>query len=338
MIWHGCLPVFSSAFSGNPSMSSFTPPRFYSCLRLATAAALLAVLIPCLPAQAAQPMDRYFLMGSGEMHLMNNRNGREAFVRLRNPNGSIDAAALAEVDRVFAYPGTTSDHISPRMLFALSYFADRAAPGKTIQIESAYRSPEYNNSIRKQGANAARTSTHLDGLALDFWIDGVDGKDLWQTIREKNCCGVGHYGGKTIHFDAGRPRFWEAATSGTKTTEPDYNRHLYLSTEYDRYQHGETVRLMLSGISTYGFGLRPTVEIVPDTGPRQPLGRVRLVAAPATACRSIPDRTVARTLAAPLPADLPPGRYRLRLGFCDKPFPQMPDEIISNPIELVRQP
>lgn len=319
-------------------MQSITRPGFFPPLCLAAAAALLTLFPPGMSAQAARPMDRYFLMGSGEMHLVNHRNGREATVRLRHADGSINPAALAEVDRVFAYPGAAGDHISPRMLFALSYFADRAAPGKTIQIESAYRSPEYNDNIRKQGANAARTSTHLDGLALDFWIDGVDGKNLWQTIREQNCCGVGHYGGKTIHFDAGRPRFWEAATSGTKTPGPDYNRHLYLSTEFDRYQHGEPVRLMLSGIATYGFGLRPTVEIVPEAEPRQPVGRVRLAATPATDCRPVPDRVTARSLAAPLSADLPPGRYRLRLGFCDKPFAEMPDEIISNPIELVRQP
>ena len=332
------MPLINSALLENLCMQSITRLRFFPLLGLAVSAALFTVLLIDLPAGAAQLMDRYFLMGSGELHLFNHRNGREATVRLRQPNGSINNAALAVVDRVFAYPGTTSDHISPRMLFALSSFVDQVAPGKTVQIESAYRSPEYNDSIRKQGANAARTSTHLDGLALDFWIDGVDGKGLWQMIRERNCCGVGHYGGKTIHFDAGRPRFWEAATSGTKSPEPDHNRHLYLSTEYDRYLRGETVKLMLSGIATYGFGLRPTVEIVSDTEPRQPLGRVRLASAPNTDCRSIPDRTVARAMAAPLSTELPPGRYRLRLGFCNKPFTQMPDEIISNPIELVQEP
>ena len=283
-------------------------------------------------------MDRYFLMGSGTMHLLNHRNGREARVRLHQADGSISQAALAEVDWVFGYPGSASDHISPRMLFALSYFADQAAPGRTIHIESAYRSPEYNHGLRQKGGNAARTSTHLDGLALDFWIEGVDGKQLWQTIREKNCCGVGHYGGKTIHFDAGRPRFWEAATSGTRSTQPDYNRHLYLSTDFDRYRRGETVRLLLSSIATYGFGLLPTVEIVSETAPHQPTPRARLAEGGTDACHPIGDRGAARLLSVPLPPDLPPGQYRLRLTFCDKPFTQMPDQISSNLFELVQRP
>ena len=121
-------------------------------------------------------------------------------------------------EQVFGFPTSEKqEHISPRLLFMLSYFSDLVAPGRMIAIESAYRSPDYNDKIRKKGANAARTSTHMDGMALDFWLEGVDGKKLWQTIREQDCCGVGHYGGKTIHLDAGRPRFWEAATSGTKT-------------------------------------------------------------------------------------------------------------------------
>ena len=299
-------------------------------------AVLLAVAPLCPSVQAAGSLDRYFLMGSGAMHLVNHRNGREAQVRLRHVDGSINTAALTEVDRVFAYPGGINDHISPRMLFALSYFADRAAPGRIIHIESAYRSPEYNDGLRKQGANAARTSTHLDGLALDFWIEGVDGKKLWQTIREKNCCGVGHYGGKTIHFDAGRPRFWEAATSGTRSPEPDYNRHLYLATDFDRYQRGDIAHLMLSSVAAYGFGLRPAVEIMADSAQPRPVASTRLAQAATSTCHAIGDRRAARFLSVSLPPDLPSGRYRLQLFFCDKPFAQMPDAIVSNPFELVR--
>ena len=37
----------------------------------------------------------------------------------------------------------------------------------------------------------------------------------------------------------------------------------------------------------------------------------------------------------PLPADLAPGRYRVRLAFCERPFARMPEAVLSNPIELV---
>ena len=154
-------------------------------------------------------------MGSGSLHLKNMRNNHEAKVNLLNQDGSFNEEALNKVDWVFGFPTEEKgEHISPRLLFMLSYFTDRLAPGKTINIESAYRSPEYNNQIRDQGNNAARTSTHQDGIALDFWLEGVNGKYIWETIRAKNCGGIGHYGDKTVHFDAGRPRFWEAANLG----------------------------------------------------------------------------------------------------------------------------
>ena len=275
-------------------------------------------------------------MGSGSLHLKNMRNNHEAKVNLLNQDGSFNEEALNKVDWVFGFPTEEKgEHISPRLLFMLSYFTDRLAPGKTINIESAYRSPEYNNQIRDQGNNAARTSTHQDGIALDFWLEGVNGKYIWETIRAKNCGGIGHYGDKTVHFDAGRPRFWEAATSGTRVKEPDYNRHLFLSTDFDRYRPKERARLAFSSISTFDFGVRPMVQIVRADEQQNPVATVRLDRAVATDCLRIGDRKASRLLSTSLPANLPAGRYKVKIDFCEKPFPQMPSEAFSNEIELI---
>lgn len=275
-------------------------------------------------------------MGSGKLHLNNLRNSREARVELLNPDGSLNDAAFAEVDRVFGFPTSEKqEHISPRLLFMLSYFSDLVAPGRMIAIESAYRSPDYNDKIRKKGANAARTSTHMDGMALDFRIDGVDGKELWQTVRQKNCCGVGHYGGQTIHLDAGRPRFWEAATSGTRATEPDYNRHIYLSTDYDRYRPGDTVRLSLSGISTFGFGIRPVMRVYPAAESASLLTEAPIRTEDASDCLVLSDRKASRFITSTIPGDLPAGRYRIELNFCQRPFTQMPESRYANEIEVL---
>lgn len=301
----------------------------------------LSVLVNCMSdvnVWAAPPKDRFFLMGSGVLHLENLRNNREARVELLNGSGQINESALDKVDWVFGFPTVAKgEHISPRLLFMLSYFADLVAPGQKIYIESAYRSPEYNEQIRIQGVNAARTSTHMDGMALDFWIEGVNGKNLWETIRAMNCCGVGHYGGRTIHLDDGRPRFWEAATSGTRTTEPDYNRHIYLSTLYDRYALKENLRLSLSGISTFGFGVRSTAELLKVGNPAETAVRIPLQASTGAApCMPLDTRKTTRILSTSLPATLPVGRYQVQLEFCQKPFPQMPDRVISREIEVIR--
>lgn len=287
--------------------------------------------------QAEPSQGRFFIMGNGVMQLKNHRNNREAKVSLLNVDGSLNEANFNTVDWIFGYPTREKgEHISPRLLFMLDYFAERLAPGTTIHIESAYRSPEYNEKIRSTGNNAARTSTHMDGIALDFWLEGVDGKKLWETIKAHNCGGIGHYGDKTVHFDAGRPRFWEAATSGTRSPEPDENRHLYLSTDYDRYAPAEKVRLALSSLSSFEFGVRPTIEVHRSGSRQQSLVALDLDQANGSSCVWLGSRKVSRFLTTTLPPDIGSGRYQLKLSFCNRPFARMPEEAFSNPIEIRR--
>jgi uncharacterized protein YcbK (DUF882 family) len=293
-------------------------------------------LLLALIAVSAFAFDRYFWMGSGNLFIKNLRNGEEVQLMLLRADRSFNETALAEADRVFGFPTKEKDeHISPRLLFMLSFFADQAAPGKPIMIESAYRSPEYNDAIRKQGANAARVSTHIDGMAVDFWIEGVDGKTLWEIIRNTNCCGVGHYGGKTIHLDAGRPRFWEAATSGTRSPEPDQNRHVYISTEYDRYQTGELMRFSISGASDFSFGIIPTIQVYPVNDLEHPITTMTFKNSDRTDCIMIGSRKASRFLYASMPHNLQDGQYRAKISFCNRPFEKMPSYIFSNVFEVL---
>lgn len=309
--------------------------KLFVLLMFSTFLSLFPTMHP-VPAQAASGSEPFFLMGSGKLHLENLRNNNEAQVSLLNKDGSLNDAAFIEVDRVFGFPTKEKgEHISPRLLFMLSYFADLVAPGKKIVIESGYRSPDYNEKISKEEDNVAKTSTHIDGMALDFWIDGINGKNLWQTVRSMNCCGVGHYGGKTIHLDAGRPRFWEAATSGTKTKEPDFNRHLYLSTDFDRYIPKAKIRLSFSGISTFGFGVKPSARLYSSADTEHPIADLQIVNGDKSGCFLLDDRKTSRFLYTEIPAKLPVGRYKIKVDFCRKPFEQMPSEIYSNEIELV---
>ena len=227
------------------------------------------------------------------------------------------------------------EHISPRMLFMLDYFSDLVAPGKMIFLTSGYRSPEYNDSLKKAGGIVAKTSTHMDGLALDFFIEGINGKELWELIREKNCCGVGHYGGKEIHLDASRPRFWEAATSRVDTNESDYNRRMFLSTDFDRYRPGQALRLSLSSVSNFGFGIRKKAALIADREGSQSLTEIDIQTQSNGDCLPINDRASSHRINLTLPPNIKEGRYRLQLDFCQRPFEQMPLNIISNEIEIL---
>lgn len=311
------------------SMIFFNPPKAFSVIFLA--GFLLILSLNICEAQNG----RYFLIGDGKIHIINDRTGKEAKVILLTPEGYLNKTAFEKIDEVFNFPTKSlSENISPRLIFMLDYFSDLVAPGKVIILESGYRSPEYNTNIRKKGANAAKTSTHIDGLAIDFRIEGIEGRKLWEVIKSHNCCGVGHYGGQTVHLDAARPRFWEATTSKVHTGESDYNRKIYISTDYDRYNDGETVRLSFSSVSDFGFGIKREVlitaasdiEILADKALIKNLGD--------SDCIMINDRKTSRFLLFEIPQDLESGRYRLRVDFCKRPFEQMPVKVYSNEIEI----
>jgi uncharacterized protein YcbK (DUF882 family) len=294
---------------------------------------------PATPASAQPPMAPFFLMGDGRIHIKNVHSKKEARVALLRPDGSIDEAAQEQIDAVFGFlPEEKGEHISLRLLFMLNYFSNQVAPGRTIFLTSGYRSPEYNDGLRRAGGNVAKTSTHMDGLALDFYIEGVKGRDLWEIIRQNNCAGVGHYGGREIHLDAARPRFWEATTSKVTTNESDYNRRMYLATDFDRYRPAQDLRLSLTSISNFGFGINTRAFLLARSEGQETVRELEIPDQTVTNCLPVQDRRAARSIRLTLPQDLQGGRYRIRIDFCQKPFDQMPDTATSNEFEILAHP
>jgi uncharacterized protein YcbK (DUF882 family) len=296
---------------------------------------LLGFLIFSLPAFSwASASDRFFIVGNGTVHIRNAKTGKEAIATLFTADGSLDEEGFNRIDEVFGFPTKEKgEHISPRLICMIDYFSDRVASGKVINLDSGYRSPTYNSTIRDAGGNVAKTSQHIDGMAIDFNIEGVDGRQLWMMIKDRNCCGVGYYGGTDIHLDSARPRFWEAATSKVGTGESDFNRRIYLSTDFDRYRIGEKVRLSLSSISNFSFGIQRTVHLVSaETGTVTP---ARIIGEKDADCLMIDNRKASRFIFINLPESLPTGKYRVRMDFCSRPFPEMPADTLSNEIEVL---
>jgi uncharacterized protein YcbK (DUF882 family) len=286
-------------------------------------------------ARAESARDRFFLMGDGVLHIKNTHTHMEISASLFAPDGSLNEDGLAKIDSVFGLDsGQKGEHISLRLLGMLDYFSDLAARGKTIHLISGYRSPEYNTSLRNAGGNVARTSLHMEGMAIDFYIEGVSGKRLWNLIKNRGCCGIGYYGGDWIHLDSARPRFWEEATSKARTDASEFNRRIYASTTYDRYRPGEAVNLSLTGVSNYGFGISSSAALVNDPEGAGMAATVNLHSTEGTDCLWIGDRDAGRSLSFLLPRDLKPGRYRVRLEFCRRPFEEMPPRTVSNEIEV----
>lgn len=277
----------------------------------------------------------FFLAGDGQLSIRNVNNGRTATVELVDADGKLIPASFDKIDQVFGFPTVEKkEHISLRTLFMLDYFSDQFAPGKTVNLHSGYRSPTYNQGLRNKGRLAARTSTHMDGMAIDFSLPAADGKEMWEIMRHKDCCGAGNYGGNIVHLDSGKPRFWEAATSKVGTDASAYNRFIYLSTEYDRYSQGESLRLLYTSISDFGFGIKREVQFTTDKEGLDSTATAKIISDKPGDCLMINQREDARFVYLNLPAKLKAGEYFVKVEFCNKPFTEMPDDRVTNRIEI----
>lgn len=306
---------------------------------------LLGIALLALPVFASSARAPLFLTGDGKIKIKNRNNGRYAEVTYLNADGTLIDEAFRKIDHVFGFPtDMMGENISRRTVAFLDYFADRYDKNAVIYLVSGYRSQDYNNALRARGATAAKTSTHIDGMAIDFSLPGVNGKTLWEDMRTHNCCGAGYYYGNVVHLDSGRPRFWTTETSKVHTGESDFNRYLYASTEYDRYVRGQGARLLFTSVSDFGFGVKSNAILVRDEAGED--GALELELVPGdfkgpsvmpkkSSCHMIRERKDGRFLWLKLPEKTKPGRYRVRVDFCEKPFSEMPDFRVTNEIEIL---
>ena len=86
--------------------------------------------------------------------------------------------------------------------------ADRFDKDRIVVI-SGFRSPKFNEQLRKKGRQVARASHHTKAEALDFRLEGVSAKELAAAVGEVHQGGIGTYRKSDfVHVDVGRPRSW----------------------------------------------------------------------------------------------------------------------------------
>lgn len=212
------------------------------------------------------------------------------------------------------------NNLSPRLVALLDFLQDRLTGGKgLLHIHSGYRSPLYNEGLRRRGVGAAKASLHMEGMAADFSLRGVAPKKLWNFIRDLNCCGAGYYAGEMVHVDTGPPRFWESATSKVFTDIAAHNKQIFPTTEYDVYSPGERLNFKLVRITEPGFEICKKVFLVLENG------SVWKKAAPE-------KNPAAQHFSFLLPSGrIPDGKkLRLKIRFCSRPSAEMPEAADSN--------
>jgi len=85
-------------------------------------------------------------------------------------------------------------------------------PGARIELVSGYRSPKFNEMLRKKGHRVASHSQHSLGHAVDFRVIGLTPGEVKKILLGLGWeGGIGQYDGWTdrfVHADVGSKRAW----------------------------------------------------------------------------------------------------------------------------------
>lgn len=283
------------------------------------------------PPSATPAAGRFFFSGDGAIALDNEHLREHLSVRYRDAGGNYDPEALSRIDRFFrSRSDGRSAPVSLRLIELVDFVQDRYRPAR-LTLVSGYRSPELNESLRAGGRRVAGASLHTEGLAADIQPEGVDVRRLWKELRTLGAGGVGLYAKEGfIHLDAGRPRFWEAATSGVDKNLSAGNARIFARTDFDRYADLSGAIVRIHAVTVLPLGVRRTahlgaepVDIVPVDPALTADGDCYLIAEPAARY----------AFAVTTPLVPPSSRAQLRIETCAPRVEATPAEILTNPIE-----
>jgi uncharacterized protein YcbK (DUF882 family) len=101
-------------------------------------------------------------------------------------------------------------HYDPNLFDTLADLTSAVGrPGAEIQIICGYRTPWSNEFLRAHTSGVAKNSLHMQALAIDLRIPGVDTLTLRNAALSLRRGGVGYYPRSAfIHVDTGRVRTW----------------------------------------------------------------------------------------------------------------------------------
>jgi len=133
-------------------------------------------------------------------------------------NGRYEETALKQLNHFLRDWRTQEQTTMDRHLFDILWEVYREVDGKKpIEIISAYRSPATNAMLRRRSAHSgvARSSQHMLGHAMDFFIPGVPLEQIRFAGLRLQRGGVGFYptsGSPFVHLDTGNVRHWPRMT------------------------------------------------------------------------------------------------------------------------------
>lgn len=119
--------------------------------------------------------------------------------------------AIEELEFFLRDHRTGSVHnFDPRLFDLLHDLASRLdRPDTEIDVVCGYRTPWSNNFLRSRSRAVAKNSLHMQAMAIDIRIPGVDTSTLRDAALSLHRGGVGYYAREQfVHVDVGRVRRW----------------------------------------------------------------------------------------------------------------------------------
>lgn len=102
--------------------------------------------------------------------------------------------------------------IEPRLLDLLHTLSARVGTAGPFQVISGYRSPATNAMLHAHSDGVAKSSLHMQGMAIDIRLPDVALDHLHAAALDLRAGGVGYYPSSDfVHVDVGRVRRWGAA-------------------------------------------------------------------------------------------------------------------------------
>ena len=141
---------------------------------------------------------------------MHNLNTGEMLDALYWDDGVYVPDALAAINRLMRDHHTGEQHeIDPKLLDLLALLHGRLEAGACYELICGYRAPQTNAAMHRKSRQVAGKSLHMDGMAADVRIGGMELAQLQKAALVLRGGGVGLYPKSGfVHIDVGPVRQW----------------------------------------------------------------------------------------------------------------------------------
>jgi uncharacterized protein YcbK (DUF882 family) len=205
----------SGRWRPSPNRSSGSPIRSPICCKDSRPAeGLPAEGLPAAAARArSRPRsrpDRWFASHAPRWLKLHNIHTQEKLEAVYFEKGEYVPDAVQALDKVLRDYRTGDVYsMHPELFDTLSDLAQKTGSKSHFQVISGYRSPRTNAMLHERSGQVAKRSLHMDGKAMDVYLEDVALDRLRAAALDLGRGGVGYYPvSNFVHLDVGPVRRW----------------------------------------------------------------------------------------------------------------------------------